>query len=264
MRGGDGAPRHGTARRTGRQARCCPARRSRTLTPTVGIGGSAATSARMSASAWDRAAALPSPSAHPPVAPRSALSDELPTAEAPLAFMRDAELRFTMPRMRRKARRDRAPRGDGRQRGRAAPPGRRRGPDVGAGQRDRHQPRGLGQRRRDRLRLRGARKAPDAPPAVLVRRSLGYGPHREHLGEECVETGAPARSRPSGDMPGKSGRTRPSGDRRQNSGSGGCRLGTAGPRLRPRLRPTWRAPSRHPGRPWRRRRLTPRWRPRSP
>ncbi|HEY4754323.1 MAG TPA: hypothetical protein VIH37_13630, partial [Candidatus Limnocylindrales bacterium] len=54
----------------------------------------------MSASAWDRAAALPVPvgtSARPEVA---ALRDELPSVDALFTFMRDAELRFTTLRMR--------------------------------------------------------------------------------------------------------------------------------------------------------------------
>ncbi|MHB8960345.1 MAG: hypothetical protein ACYDAN_12025 [Candidatus Limnocylindrales bacterium] len=55
----------------------------------------------MSASAWDRAAALPVPvgssSRRPEV---TALSGELPTVEALFTFMRDAELRFTTLRMR--------------------------------------------------------------------------------------------------------------------------------------------------------------------
>jgi len=58
----------------------------------------------MSATAWDRAAALPVPtgaSARPEV---TALRDELPSVEALFTFMRDAELRFSTLRMRIEAR----------------------------------------------------------------------------------------------------------------------------------------------------------------
>jgi outer membrane lipoprotein-sorting protein len=54
----------------------------------------------MSASAWDRAAALPVPAGSSPRPEVAALGGELPTVEALFTFMRDAELRFTTLRMR--------------------------------------------------------------------------------------------------------------------------------------------------------------------
>lgn len=54
----------------------------------------------MSASAWDRAAALPVPVGSSPRPEVAALGGELPTVEALFTFMRDAELRFTTLRMR--------------------------------------------------------------------------------------------------------------------------------------------------------------------
>lgn len=54
----------------------------------------------MSASAWDRAAALPVPAGSTPRPELTALGGELPTVDALFTFMRDAELRFTTLRMR--------------------------------------------------------------------------------------------------------------------------------------------------------------------
>ena len=54
----------------------------------------------MTASAWDRAAALPVPAGSSPRPEVAALRDELPSVEALFDFMRDAELRFTTLRMR--------------------------------------------------------------------------------------------------------------------------------------------------------------------
>jgi outer membrane lipoprotein-sorting protein len=53
----------------------------------------------MSASAWDRAAALPVPVGSSPRPEVAALRGELPTVDALFTFMRDAELRFTTLRM---------------------------------------------------------------------------------------------------------------------------------------------------------------------
>jgi hypothetical protein len=54
----------------------------------------------MTASAWDRAAALPVPAGSSPRAEVAALRDTLPSVEALFDFMRDAELRFRTLRMR--------------------------------------------------------------------------------------------------------------------------------------------------------------------
>jgi outer membrane lipoprotein-sorting protein len=68
--------------------------------PAVDSRGRPATIARMSASAWDRAAALPVPAGSSPRPEVAALGGELPTVEALFTFMRDAEMRFTTLRMR--------------------------------------------------------------------------------------------------------------------------------------------------------------------
>jgi len=79
--------------------------RLRPAEPVFASLGHPVTIPAMSASAWDRAAALPVPvgtSARPEVA---ALRDELPSVDALFTFMRDAELRFTTLRMRIEERR---------------------------------------------------------------------------------------------------------------------------------------------------------------
>lgn len=79
----------------------CPAdTSSREREPRIDSTPGPLQSLAMTASSWDRAAALPVPAGSSPRPEVAALRDTLPSVEALFTFMRDAEMRFSTLRMR--------------------------------------------------------------------------------------------------------------------------------------------------------------------